>query len=310
MQTAPRARILPLAIAGLGLAACVAEPSSAPPAGADEPKVDQPGTRIDGNAASPGLDAGVVASCSESAKLIYLVDENNDFLSFKPDSLTFTRIGTLSCPAAFGAAPFSMSIDRSATAWVVYDSGQLFRVSTQDASCQATTFNAGQQGVYQFGMGFVSNSAGSNDETLYIANDVQQGDSLPTAVQIGTLSFPDLTVTSKGTVSGVPELTGTGDGKLWGFFPSSTITPNVALLDKNTGMPSTSFALPGLQGQPIDWAFAFWGGDFWVFLRRDTDPSTRVYRINSSTGAMQVALPSTGRSIVGAGVSTCAPVIL
>jgi hypothetical protein len=62
-----------------------------------------------------------------------------------------------------------MAIDRNATAWVLYDSGQLFKVSTSDASCTPTSFAAGQQGLYNFGMGFASNSAGSSDETLFIS---------------------------------------------------------------------------------------------------------------------------------------------
>jgi hypothetical protein len=68
--------------------------------------------------------------------------------------------------------------------------------------------------------------------------------------------------------------------------------------------------LPQLLGNPSAWAFAFWGGDFWVFLQRDTDPSTSVYHVNGTTGSMTTALSNTSRTIVGAGVSTCAPVVL
>ena len=34
-------------------------------------------------------------------------------------------------------------------------------------------------------------------------------------------------------------------------------------------------------------AFAFWGGDFWVFLAKDTDAATIVYQFDSTTGALK-----------------------
>ena len=62
------------------------------------------------------------------------------------------------------------------------------------------------------------------------------------------------------------------------------------------------------HGAPLAWAFAFWGGRFWIFLKRDSDASTYVYAMDATTGALTTALSNTGRTIVGAGVSTCAPV--
>jgi hypothetical protein len=189
---------------------------------------------------------------------------------------------------------------------VLYNSGELFKVSTTDASCQPTSFVPGQKGYAVFGMGFSSDSAGSSDETLFIAGGPDASAMTPTS-QFGSIAFPSLTVSNKGHVTGWPELTGTGEGNLWGFFPSQTATPRVAQLDKNSGADLTSYPLAALAGQPVAWAFAHWGGDFWVFLKRDVDPSTSVYRVNGQTGAVSTAKANTGRSIVGAGVSTCAP---
>jgi hypothetical protein len=256
----------------------------------------------------PGFDGGV-GTCSDSAKLVYLVDDSGVLLSFKPDTLTFTKIGTLDCPAQFGATPFSMGVDRTPTAWVLYNSGEIFKVSTEDGSCQPTTFSPGQKGYVVFGMGFASDSAGSSDETLYIAGGSDATTMTPTS-QFGSIAFPSLTVSSKGSVTGWPELTGTGEGNLWGFFPSETTTPRVAQLDKGSGVDLTTYPLSTLLGHPAAWAFAHWGGDFWVFLERDTDSSTNVYRVNGSTGAVSTAKSSIGRVIVGAGVSTCAPTMI
>jgi hypothetical protein len=247
--------------------------------------------------------------CSDAAKLIYVVDEDMRFSSFDPRPATpvFTDLGTLSCPAPYGETPFSMSVDRSAIAWVLYSSGDLFRVDPATMSCTATAFQPGQQGLDLFGMGFASNSEGSNDETLFIAGGVGPG--LGVGATLATIAFPGLGVSTVGTVSGWPELTGTGKATLWGFYPDTT-PPIVAQIDKTSGAELTTFPLGSLQGTPEAWAFAFWGGDFWVFLKRDVDNDTTVYRVNGTTGSMAPAVQNTGRKIVGAGVSTCAPVII
>jgi len=64
-----------------------------------------------------------------------------------------------------------------------------------------------------------------------------------------------------------------------------------------------------VQGNPSAWAFAFWGGDFYIFLKRDTDNSTNVWHLTAA-GQVSKALNDTGRTIVGAGVSTCAPLMI
>jgi hypothetical protein len=258
----------------------------------------------------PGFDGGAGGDCSDAAKLVYLVDENNDFLSFNPGTLTFTKIGTLDCPTSdFTATPFSMGVDRTPTAWVLYNNGQLFKVSTTDASCQPTSFSA-PAGLGNFGMGFASNSMGSSDETLFIAGGPVGASAGSSTSTFATLSFPNLATSTKGTVQGWPELTGTGDGALWGFFPSATDIPRVAQLDKGSGADGTVFHLPSLSGMPMAWAFAQWGGSYWIFLMKDFDSSTTVYKVDGQSGALTTAKANTGRTIVGAGVSTCAPTMI
>ncbi len=260
-----------------------------------------------GTTADGGLD-----DCSAEAKLIYVVDQDRTFSSFNPRLLgtaggPFTALGTLSCPSQAGAEPFSMAVDRNATAWIVYDSGELFTVDvkTLPLQCVKTAFMR-QQGVAMFGMGFVANLPGSSDETLFIAGS-DFGSSL-TSTKFGTLSTtPPYTVSLLGMLPGAPELTGTGDAKLWAFSPNLS-PPKVARLSKVNGSVEALFEAPMLAGSPRAWAFAFWGGDFFIFLERSTDRSTQVWRMNGATGAITAAVPDTGRTIVGAGVSTCAPV--
>ena len=116
-----------------------------------------------------------------------------------------------------------------------------------------------------------------------------------------------------GTVQGWPELTGTGAAELWGWFPSDELgqtTPHVDKIDKTNGHSLQSFPLTELQGPPMAWAFAFWGGDFWIFLQKGTDTETTVYQLDGMAGTIKSRTPASGLSIVGAGVSTCAPVVI
>jgi hypothetical protein len=259
------------------------------------------------------LDAGA-DDCSEAARLVYVVDQDKTLSSFDPRKATapdaFVDLGKLSCPTLPLAEPFSMAVDRLAVAWIIYDSGELFTVDLKKTplTCVKTGFMP-QHGVGKFGMGFVADAAGSHDERLFISGSPLVGSLAST--KFGTLSTrPPWEITLKGTLNGAPELTGTGDARLWGFFPDAR-EPRVVQLDKDTGAEvSPSFAATPLRGFPLAWAFAFWGGDFWIFLEREGDPSTNLWRLNGQTGAITHVSRDTARRIVGAGVSTCAPVTI
>ncbi|GMU60335.1 MAG: hypothetical protein AMXMBFR34_20980 [Myxococcaceae bacterium] len=272
-----------------------------------------------GNGGGTGGGIGVspdggVEDCSEAARLVYLVDQNKTLSSFDPrkagTAAAFVDLGRLTCPALPLAEPFSMSVDRRAVAWIIFDSGELFTVNLRvtPLTCVKTGFMP-LQSVGKFGMGFVANAPGSHEETLFISGSPLGGSLLST--RFGTLStVPPYEISLRGTLAGAPELTGTGDATLWGFFPDAA-QPRVVQLDKDTGGElSPAFAATPLTGSPQAWAFAFWGGDFWIFLERDVDPSTTLWRLNGQTGAVTNLSRDTGRRIVGAGVSTCAPVTI
>jgi hypothetical protein len=53
------------------------------------------------------------------------------------------------------------------------------------------------------------------------------------------------------------------------------------------------------------WAMAFWGGDFWLFTAPGVE--TRVDRYRPSDGTTVTMISNLGFHVVGAGVSTCAP---
>ena len=197
-------------------------------------------------------------------------------------------------------------------AWVLFEnafdtSGNIFNVDTTSAACTSTTYQPDQHKLDGFGMGFVSDTDGGTAETLFIAGGNNLSSGSVTSSTLATLDTTSLIVTPIGTVSGEPELTGTGSGQLWGFFPSVT-NPTISQIDKVTGALSNTFNLPQLAGQPLAWAFAFYGGDFWVFLQREKDASTIVWHVNGQTGNVDEAVPPQGKVIVGAGESTCVPV--
>jgi hypothetical protein len=282
-------------------------------AGATQPNST---TLIVGAAGAPAGAAAAADGCSEAAKLIYVVDEDGRFSSFNPATTppSFVDIAReLTCPAQPGffglvkPTPYSMSVDRNAAAWVLYSTGELFRVDTAQGSCRTTPFQTNQSGFQLMGMGFVADAAMGNTDTLFVAGGA--GPESGTASHLGTVDLGTFKVAPAGPLTGWPELTGNGLAELWAFYPD-TSPPKIARLDKTTGTETKVIPLASLQGKPAAWAFAFWGGDFWIFLMRTDDADTTVYRVRGSTGELTPALTNTGRHIVGAGVSTCAPVSL
>ncbi|MGH7295345.1 MAG: hypothetical protein ACRELB_10445, partial [Polyangiaceae bacterium] len=111
-------------------------------------------------------DGSTVTDCAAGAELVYLVSEERELFSFDPGKNVIAPIGSVDC--ASGAYANSMAIDRSATAWINYADGSLWRASTKTGACTATGFVPNQQGVGLFGMGFSAKAAGGSDEQLFI----------------------------------------------------------------------------------------------------------------------------------------------
>ncbi|HSK03850.1 MAG TPA: hypothetical protein VK932_21500 [Kofleriaceae bacterium] len=260
---------------------------------------------VDGNT-STGDSSPTGDGCSDEAKLVYVVDQNRKLSQFHPQTKTFTDLGTLSCQPSSSATPFSMAIARDATAWVLYNNGELFRVETKNnLACTKAAWTPNTAGLKVFGMGFSTDQVGGTTDTLFISGGSSTTTSTSTLARLDMSTFQP---TTAGTVTGWPELTGTGKAELWGFFPS-TSNARIVQLDKAGGGVLQTYPL-SLAGDPRAWAFAFHGGSFWVFLKKGSESYTTVYQVNSMTGALVGQTEATGRSIVGAGVSTCAPIIL
>jgi hypothetical protein len=245
------------------------------------------------------LDAYVSTKCIEASQWIYTVDQNAVLARFDPKTLTFTNLTTLNCPSS--SYPNSLAVDQDAIAWIGYFDGTLYRVDVQNPTCTATTFQVGQDGIINFGMGFVFFPSTGQD-VLYIAGGPNTTTS-PTT--LATVSFPGLTVSPVGQFAGgQAELTGTGDGTLWGFVPEGLTSSGYSTLyqiDPTNASILQSFTYPTMHGMS-NWAMKFWGGQFWIFL------NTALYKVDRNNPASYTtAIANTGRMIVGAGVSTCAP---
>jgi hypothetical protein len=246
------------------------------------------------------LSANINSVCVEASRWIYTVDTAGMLAKFDPSTLTFTKIAMLTCSSF--SWPNSMAVDQNAVAWVAYSDGNLYKVDTATGKCEPTTFASGQDGLSVFGMGFVFDPSTGID-TLYIAGGAFVGAS---NVTLATVSFPSLVVSPVGAVqAGFPELSGTGDGALWGFIPSgesSTRQSTLVRLDPTNGKTLESYQYPSIT-ESGSWAMKFWGGSFWIFI------NSSVYQVSRAdiTNANLVGQYPYG-SVVGAGVSTCAPV--
>ncbi len=262
------------------------------------------------------------AQCElNGTQLIYLIDSSYRLISFDPnqfyiDASPFTLIGDVNCPADLPypefaernmATPFSMSVDRGGIAYVLYTSGEIFNVSTQDASCQRTNWVPGAAGFQLFGMGFVSDAPGSNAETLFIAGGASGAAAQGNWGRIDKVSLEPTAIAPLPSSDFMPELTGTGDASFYGYWPGS-IAPQVANIDKESGERMQRWDLNALDGDANAWAFAHWGGKFYLFVTSGTPVSTnRVWELDPATGISTIVVANSPYRVVGAGVSTCAP---
>ena len=189
---------------------------------------------------------------------------------------------------------------------MLYNTGELFRVDTTTLACTRTTWSS-PNGLKVFGMGFSTDMPGGTTDTLFVGGGASQ---MQTSYTLAKVDDATMTATNVGTETDLPEMTGTGSAELWGFQVDAS-TARVVQFDKTNGSLARTFNIASLASADAGYAFAFWGGDFWIFLIRvNVDTETKVYQIDGMTGAIKGTTSSGGRTIVGAGVSTCAPIVV
>ncbi|MBA2542372.1 MAG: hypothetical protein H0V17_22210 [Deltaproteobacteria bacterium] len=156
-------------------------------------------------------------------------------------------------------------------------------------------------------MGFVSDGPKATTEKLFVA---AEDDSHALATLDISESparwIPAGTITAKQQRN--PELTGTGEGKLYGYFPGDPGRGFVQEIDRSGTAIGQRWNLPGRdKGRIGAWAFAFWGDVFYVFVT--VEGTNEVHAIHRKTGKHELVRRESPHRIVGAGVSTCAPLL-
>ncbi len=297
-----------LALALLALVAChksAADPGEGTSSG---------GTSGGASSGSFNTDGGggvKPAECAPDTQDIFVVTDQAILYQFHPPTLEFKLIGRIAC-ATGGATPTSMAVDRQGIAWVRHSDGSLWKVSTKDLSCQPIDLvSPADQSFAKFGMGFSAEVKGSSAETLFLSDHDGAG--------LGRLDTHDA-IQFVGPYTGdlagkTCELTGTGDGTLWGFFV--TAPAQIAEISKGTGGIIMQKELTGVYAGNA-WAFSFYGGDFYIYTASlgnnggppQASPGSDVTRYRPSDGSITVVKSKVGFTIVGAGVSTCAPTSL
>jgi hypothetical protein len=171
-------------------------------------------------------------------------------------------------------------------------------------------------------MGFVTDTSGGDTEKLYLAGGNNDPSASPKKLAYDDTHGGNLTPVAAGTITATPaqfspELTGTSEAKLYGFFPNLSQVAYVQEINKADGTPvgnTLPLGSTGLGANINDWAFAQWGGTFYIFVTTSDsgggNRNSTVRTIDRATGQYQTILQNLPYYIDGAGVSTCAPVTI
>ena len=201
-----------------------------------------------------------------------------------------------------------MAVDRTARAWVLYSSGEIFWVNTTDASCKSSGYAKLQSGFETFGMGFVSDAEGSEKESLFVAGGsyINQRVADLASIDAGTLQLKNRRATAIWTEQPRADR----HRQRRAIRLPSGAAPFVGQIDKPT---------PGrcVAGACRQWVahrrlgICPLGRSLLHFHHRPgwSSGKSMVWEFDPATGK---ATEKTNASykIVGAGVSTCAPVVI
>ncbi len=251
------------------------------------------------------LDIQVTAlppTCGPATQFIYAIDDAATLYAFSPGTVTMTPLGVIQCPDSSGVGPNTMAVDRQGIGWVEYTDGNVFRVNTTSLECFATAFDPTAFSQQQLGWGscFAANPQAMNAPKYFVADG-----------ELAVMDTQTVSLTQIGPFTGLgnpnaansAELTGTSDGRLFGFFLG---TPWIlAGIDETTGailsqtpLPTINTDMPSISS----WAFASWGEDFWFFTGDGTETGIYHFDATARTTTLVTTYPA---EIVGAGVSPC-----
>lgn len=242
---------------------------------------------------------------------IFVLSKTAQLWKYTPQTHGFQMLGPVDC--GLNPSTFSMGVDRQGFAWVQYSDLKLRKIDVTDTTqCSDPGFAPMQNGIENFGMAFVSNSAADKCDRIYgnHYNGTAEGDMVSEFFSVDPVT---LDVVPHGLSDyGLAELTGTGDGRAFLFAgpdPSKLVE-----VDKATGATVEIIPLPGVKTGG-GFAFAFFAGDFYFFTDNESDSTSEVTHLdyddsdNNGVQDLTVVVQDAPLRIVGAGVSTCAPLI-
>jgi len=250
-----------------------------------------------------------VCECAENTDLIYVLSDDAELWSFDPANLEFEQItDALGCPSN---NTFSMSVDRNGVAFVMFQNDDIYTIDVNNPNmCADPGYDPGQMGFDKFGMGFVSNSMFDQCDKLYAHSWSGMGgfSEGPGAGRLGVMDGEELVMDEIGPINyDGGELTGTGDGRLFAFAgnPAKLVEydkSDASVIDTQQLNMSLTNAF----------AFAFYGGDFYMFT--ESDQNNQVSKVThydyDDTQNLEIVVNQAPIRIVGAGVSTCVPLAM
>ena len=239
------------------------------------------------------------SGCDGEALTIRLLSDVSVIYEFDPMTVTLERVGIFDC----GEGLNSMSVDINGDAYVSSQSGGLFKVDLDAETCVETGFDRSTLWGRKFAMGFVASA--EMQETLYIIEELESD----MAGRLSVIELDGFSLTTVGTFNpALPstEITGTGDGRIFGFVtPSSTSSGRLVQIDPLTVEVRNVAELPFLD-EIFAFDFAFWGGAFYFFTAQFFNSSSTVVRFELPDGPAET-LGVIEPRIIGAGSSVCAP---
>lgn len=277
-----------------------------------------------GEMTSEGPPPDALCPCAAKLDLIYVLSDNRELWTYDPLSNEFALVGPLGCPTTDGT--FSMGVGRDGFAWIQTTIpqgvsnyvGDLFRLDvTNPQNCVDPGYTPGANGWVHFGMAFVSASASDPCDELYGQHWNGQAGLWSEGAGVGKLGVFDPAAMQMNTIGATnyngAELTGTGDGRLYAFGG----VPSAKLIQFDKQSAQAIETLP-FNNLPLTnaFAFAFWGGDFYFFTLADPNGQTGTSKVtkldyddsDNSGKALTTVHMNAPIRIVGAGVSTCAPI--
>jgi hypothetical protein len=199
---------------------------------------------------------------------------------------------------------------------------ELYRVDPSKLDCELTPFaHADGWQLCFHGSAFAADPGSSTGESLFFHAHTCLGPGTPVVdpflgvIDPATSSdrrIASWTMPAQASTLVSWPMTGTAGGDLYTdytVYPNLDIGTDIGQVDLATGAVTTRWQLttvPALDQETSTRSFAFWGGDFYLFIEQQTSPLTQVVRFRPADASLVTVAQFDVRAW-GAAVSTCAP---